>query len=113
MYLYSKPSLKINRNEALGVLGGLVGAFRTLLCRQGWPESTQEEIREGQMLPESAHGALKGGPKVPKRSPRGAQEVPRRCPRGPKNDQIVPTSFQKCVREASLEVARNIVKNMV
>ena len=30
-----------------------------------------------------------------------------------KNDQIVPTSFQKCVREASLEVVRNIVKNMV
>ena len=86
-----------------------MGGFRTLLWRQERPESTQEAIREGQMLPEGAHGAPKGG----QRCRRGAQEVPRRCPRGPKNDQIVPTSFQKCVREASLEVARNIVKNMV
>ena len=47
------------------------------------------------MLPEGAHGAPKVDPKVPKRNPRG-----------PKNDQRAPTSFQKCVREASLEAAR-------
>ena len=51
------------------------------------PESTQEAIREGQLLPEGAYG--KGGPKVPKRSPGGAQEVPRTTkerPRAPKNE---------------------------
>ena len=77
--------VKNKLNEALGVLGCLVGGFRT---RQWWPENTQEAIRDGQMLPSGAHGVPKGGAKVLKRSQRGAQEVQRTTKERPRASNI-------------------------
>jgi len=105
VYLYSKLSLKINKLR--------FGGFWEALWVASGPSC---DAKSGPRVPKRRSERAKCYPRVLTELPRGgkgAEEEPRRCPRGPKNDQRAPTSFQKCVREASLEVARNIVKNMV